>query len=202
MKGLLVKDFMLIYKIGKVYLIFIAVMLLGGAAFSNISFLSYYAVVFFSILGPNTIAYDERDRWDKFALTLPITKSQYVSSKYLLSFILTSGAALMCAVVFILHDGFSVNCFLSVLPSFALGLFYPAVSLPVMLRFGYAKGKIPIIFLAGIIGGLSVLLSKTKILMPQLSEFNYLFLILFAVITMVFVLSWAIAVKLFKNREF
>ena len=130
MKGLIVKDLKLLSKVGKAYLIFLAVLIVLALFAPDMSFLSLYAVLFTSILAPNTIAYDERDRWDKFALTLPVSKAQYVSSKYLLSLLLALCAVLLAFVVSIVNDGHAMNTLINVVLYLTVGLFYPAISLP------------------------------------------------------------------------
>lgn len=202
MKGLIVKDLKLLSKVGKAYLIFLAVLIVLALFAQNMNFLSLYAVLFTSILGPNTIAYDERDRWDKFALTLPVSKVQYVSAKYLLSLLLALCAVLLAFVVSVVHDGFSVNTLVNVILYLTVGLFYPAISLPLSLGFGYAKSKLALVIFAGVTGGAGVIISRIESISAYIYSLNnYVFFAAFLAVAIIFALSWFIAIKLYQKRE-
>lgn len=201
MKGLIVKDLKMLSVIGRLYLILVSVLLVISF-FSLTSFLSIYAVIFISILGPNTVAYDERDKWEKFALTMPITKAQYASSKYLLSLILSLSVVAVVTISSLIQNGFTDAALANFIVCFAVSLLYPSISLPIILRFGYSKGKLPLIVCAAVFGGAGVFLSRLEYFYAYIYNWNkYLFLILFFAVTVIFALSWVIAVNLYKKKE-
>lgn len=201
MKGLLVKDFRLLSSVGRLYFIFISVMLVLSF-FTYTGFMAAYAVIFISVLAPNTVAYDERDRWEKFALTLPITKAQYASSKYLLSLILSLSVVIIATISSLIKNGFGTAVFAYFTTVFAVSLVYPAISLPIVLRFGYSKGKLPLVIFAALLGGSGVILARADYGNIYIAkEDNYIYLILFLAVAILFSVSWFVAVKLYKNKD-
>ena len=201
MKGLIVKDLKLISAIGRFYIIFVSLVMLISFFSAKTGFLSLYAVIFMSILGPSTIAYDERDKWEKFALTLPITKAQYVSSKYLISLILSLAAMIIAVVSSAVNKGFSNAILTNFAVYFVLSLFYPAISLPVILRFGYTKGKIPLVVFAAAFGSMGVFLARLDFVYTYISHLNYFVFIAVFLSAIIFALSWFISVRLYNNKD-
>ena len=84
MKGLLLKDLYMASKYCRAFLlivvVFLAVSFFGD---DNIFFVVYPAMIA-GIVPVTLISYDERDKWDLYAGTLPYTGSQLVSSKYII----------------------------------------------------------------------------------------------------------------------
>ena len=87
MRGLLMKDLELIKINMKMYL---AVFLIGiiylVAQENGSTFFVAYAIFVSISVSVGTISYDGYHHGMKFLMTLPVTKKQYVQSKYLLSF--------------------------------------------------------------------------------------------------------------------
>ena len=85
MKGLLLKDLYMVVKYCKAYLliavVFLAVSLMGS---DNLFFI-FYPCLLCGMIPVNLLAYDERSRWPQYCGTLPYTKGQIVSGKYLMA---------------------------------------------------------------------------------------------------------------------
>lgn len=99
MRGLLMKDLELIKINMKMYL---AVFLIGiiylVAQENGSTFFVAYAIFVSISVSVGTISYDGYHHGMKFLMTLPVTKKQYVQSKYLLSF----GFAVLVSVISLL----------------------------------------------------------------------------------------------------
>ena len=99
MRGLLMKDLELIKINMKIYL---AVFLIGiiylVAQENGSTFFVAYAIFVSIGVSVGTISYDGYHHGMKFLMTLPVTKKQYVQSKYLLSF----GFAVLVSVISLL----------------------------------------------------------------------------------------------------
>lgn len=136
MKGLLVKDFLLMRKSKYVILFMLAIGIIGGI--KNISFAAGYILMFLAILSLSTISYDEANHGLKTLFTLPISKSDYVKEKYLFSLIITG-----IGFVFVTILGyFSKSDFMETLAILSTALFLLAISLPFQLKEGNEKGRI------------------------------------------------------------
>ena len=136
MKGLLVKDFLLMIKSKYVILFMLVIGIIGGI--KNISFAAGYILMFLAILSLSTISYDEANHGLNTLFTLPISKSDYVKEKYLFSLIITG-----IGFVFVTILGyFSKSDFMETLAILSTALFLLAISLPFQLKEGNEKGRI------------------------------------------------------------
>lgn len=135
MKGLLVKDFLLMIKSKKVILFMLFIGIIGGI--NDISFATGYILMVLAILSLSTISYDEANHGLKTLFTLPISKSDYVKEKYLFSLIITG-----IGFVFVTILGcFSKSGFMETLIILSTALLL-ALSLPFQLKEGNEKGRI------------------------------------------------------------
>ena len=136
MKGLLVKDLLVMIKSKKVILFMLFIGIIGGI--NDISFATGYILMVFAILSLSTISYDEANHGLKTLFTLPISKSDYVKEKYLFSLIITG-----IGFVFVTILGyFSKSDFMETLAILSTALFLLAISLPFQLKEGNEKGRI------------------------------------------------------------
>ena len=82
MKGLLLKDF---YIMRDSSLIMVLTMLIVGVALAVLSspwLLIVVATTSLSMAAVTTISNDKITQWDKFSATLPVSRTQIISSKY------------------------------------------------------------------------------------------------------------------------
>lgn len=136
MKGLLIKDFLLMMKSKKVILFMLFIGIIGGI--NDISFAAGYILMFLAILSLSTISYDEANHGLNTLFTLPISKMDYVKEKYLFSLMITG-----IGFVFVTILGyFSKSDFMETLAILSTALFLLAISLPFQLKEGNEKGRI------------------------------------------------------------
>ena len=136
MKGLLVKDFLLMMRSKKVILFMLFIGIIGGI--NDISFATGYILMVLAILSLSTISYDEANHGLKTLFTLPISKSDYVKEKYLFSLMITG-----IGFVFVTILGcFSKSGFMETLIILSTALLLLALSLPFQLKEGNEKGRI------------------------------------------------------------
>lgn len=160
MKGLLLKDWYVLRRQWRVMLVF-HVIYAGLAAFSGMAFLFAAMNVFVGMLTVQTVmALDERSKWESVAVTLPVTRRQFVLERYAVGLLSGGFIALLTEAVMaaanLLSPGkarfFGVSGMLTV---FACGCLCMALELPVLFKFGTAKGRIWMIAVMAIIGGLT-----------------------------------------------
>ena len=82
MKGLLIKDFMLLKNQKSFFIIIVAAAIGMSTLMENSSFIIGYIAVIGSLFTLSTIRYDEFDNGNAFLYTLPITRKDYVYEKY------------------------------------------------------------------------------------------------------------------------
>jgi len=155
MKGLLMKDLMLMKNQKQ----FLGVISFIGFVFiffyENLTFTIDYIMIMFAMFTISTISYDEYDNGYAYLFALPVNRKTYVQEKYIFG-MLISGAALLLvsAVIWLslcLRDkeypagewGVSVFAGICVIVMF-LGL-----CIPVQLKFGADKCRIVLMIVAG-----------------------------------------------------
>ena len=142
MTALLLKDYYVIFRQMKIFLLLILV-------FSCIpgTFYSTFAVVYASMLPYTALAYDERSRWDQMAAMMPYSARDVVLSKYLFGWI---AVAVSAAATFVLQTILSVIWLSDVegpsipviLLSVCVAVCILDITLPMMFRFGVEKGRL------------------------------------------------------------
>lgn len=146
MTALLLKDYYVIFRQMKIFLLLILV-------FSCIpgTFYSTFAVVYASMLPYTALAYDERSRWDQMAAMMPYSARDVVLSKYLFGWI---AVAVSAAATFVLQTILSVIwlsdvegpsipvILLSVCVAVCVAVCILDITLPMMFRFGVEKGRL------------------------------------------------------------
>lgn len=209
MKGLLLKDLYMTAKYCRTYLligiVFIAVSFAGMDS-QNIFFV-FYPCLLCGMIPVNLLAYDERSRWMEYSGTLPYSKAQIVSGKYLVG-ILVQGAMLLAvgiaqAVRMKLAGTFQLGEFaLFMALIFAMATVTSSISLPFMFRWGVEKGRIAYYAMIGFVCAAGYLGSvffteSTSLAMGR----SALMAILCLVGTGIYAASWLTSIALYQKRE-
>lgn len=139
LKGLLLKDVYELWAQSRVLLVLIAVYLLIPVLTGRGTMLGSVGLLLLAMLPASAIGYDERSKWERYALTMPVTKRQLHSEKFLLGFLaLTLGAALQLALVLAFQR---TELLLTILSAYVGGLVYLAAVLPLLFKLGLEKGR-------------------------------------------------------------
>ena len=207
MKGLLLKDWYMMKKYCRAYLL-IAVVFIAVSLFSNDNmFFVFYPCLLCGMIPVNLLGYDERSRWMQYSGTLPYTKTQIVSGKYLIGLlsqitILVATGVAQAAKMLIAHN-FELGDFaVLMLLMLIVSTLTSSICLPFVFKLGVEKGRTAYYVMIGFVCGASVLASS--ILRGQLvSEIQpNLILALVAVAGIcVYILSWYLSIVFFKKRE-
>lgn len=209
MKALIYKDLLAIWKYCRNFILMCAVFLAASVFVEEYGFMQTYPVVFMGMLVNTLIAYDERDKWDRQVLTMPITRRQYVTSKYLVGLMLQGLVLVLtgvaCALRLVRGGGFQLESFwmeMDVL--LVLACLAPSLILPFIFKNGSEKGRMAYIIIIGCLLGLAVALShilnRLNLMQTQMDlPGGPLLLVLTAAI---YVGSWALSVRWYEKREF
>lgn len=209
MLGLIKKDFLIIkgnLKLIVVMLSVFLIMTLQGQF--DISFIPPFIVI---MLFMSTFSYDEYNKWDAYAITLPSGRKNIVKSKYIASLILvlltTIITILLNCLVGIINNNLEFDKFISTLVggTFAT-ILIQSVMYPLIFKFGIEKGRIGLFVLTFAITGIVGLCSKAvKINIPTniISFFNsYYFIIIPIILIVVLLISYKISEKIYSQKEF
>ena len=146
MKGLLLKDWYMMKMYCKSYH-FIAVVFVALSLVSNGNmFFVFYPCLLCGMIPVNLLGYDERSRWMQYSGTMPYTKVQIVSGKYLigllaqLTILLVMGVAQ--AVKMMIADDFVLGEFaVLMLLMLIVSTLTSSIPLPFIFRLGVEKGR-------------------------------------------------------------
>lgn len=150
MSALLLKDFYVMWKQLKIFLVIILVFSAFPGGYNTV-----FAVAYAAMLPYSCIAYDERSKWDHLAAMMPYSPRQLVLSRYALGWI---AAAIACGLSLALQRIVALVTKTSLYPdtlliSFFMCLTIMAITLPLIFRFGVERGRLIMFFLIFLVCG-------------------------------------------------
>ena len=207
MKGLLLKDWYMMKMYCKSYH-FIAIVFVALSFVSNGNmFFVFYPCLLCGMIPVNLLGYDERSRWMQYSGTMPYTKAQIVSGKYVigllaqLTILLVMGVAQ--AVKMIIAGNFVLGEFVVlVLLMLIVSTLTSSIPLPFVFKLGVEKGRTAYYVMIGFICGASVLASS--LFRGQLGieiKPNLVLAILAVVGIGIYIFSWYMSIVFYKKRE-
>ena len=207
MKGLLLKDWYMMKKYCRSYIFIAAVFIAVSLGSNDNMFFVFYPCLLCGMIPVNLLSYDERSHWMQYSGTLPYTKDQIVSAKYLIGLFvqvailivigIAQGVKMAVAGNFIFSE-FAVLMLLVLI----VAAFTSSITLPFMFKLGVEKGRTAYYVMIGFVCGASVLASSyfrgqlTAEVQP-----NIILAALSVVGICIYALSWYLSVVFFKKRE-
>ncbi|MDE5753747.1 MAG: ABC-2 transporter permease [Oscillospiraceae bacterium] len=213
MKGLLLKDFYMIMKYCRIYLIVISILWIFTPFAEEVIFILYPCLLT-AMIPINLQMYDEKERWSCYSCTLPYSSGQIVSAKYLLNlFTILLNLAIISLGQFIRMlcvSGFNLEELLVLLFSGLLISVIPTMFvLPFIFKFGAEKAQLAYMILAITIGGAFAWITiaedgiETETAILEVLQNPTLFTaIALAGIVIIYIISWQISMKLYARKEF
>ncbi len=209
MKGLLYKDF---YCLKQNMKYIFAIFLLFGCIFipqGNSSIIGTFVIIF-PMLVITTLSYDQAGKWDRFALTMPITRKMLVRSKYIL-FLLMLLFGMFVGAIFSAISMLFVKNFdmmeigLETSAVAAVALWFGILLLPLIYKFGVERARLFLLLLFALCGGsIMALVSIFKdtplpsFTPQQLAPFIGAFLVISVI---AYAVSYLISVKIYQKKE-
>ena len=207
MKGLLLKDLYMMKKYCKSYLLITVVFIAVSFASSENLFFTFYPCLLCGMIPVNLLGYDERSRWLQYSETMPYTKGQIVSGKYLI------GLGTQIAVLLI--TGIAQAIRMSVSGTFVLleylvlmilllimSLLASSITLPFMFKLGVEKGRMAYYIMIGIVCAGSIISSNLLSGGIQAEiKLNGILSIICLVGIGIYALSWYLSIAFYKKRE-
>lgn len=199
MKGLLIKDFFMLIKYCKLYLL-VAVVFIGVSIFKdNDTFFVYYPCLLASMLPVSLYAFDEKEKWCNYCGTLPVSKSKYVFAKYIFGLMIVVIVTLLATALQALRmEPVRINdCISTAAELLLVGLIPPSVTLPFIFIFGAEKGRIAYFIAIGLV--VAITITAEQIPLPAVSIFGSPFALLLAFILYLF--SGLLSSFFYQKRE-
>jgi hypothetical protein len=186
----------------------IAAVFIAVSLYSNDNlFFIFYPCLLCGMIPVNLLGYDERSRWMQYSGTLPYTKTQIVSAKYLIG--------LLAQVTILIVTGIAQGVKMTVAGNFVFGEFVvlmllmlivatltSSISLPFIFKLGVEKGRTAYFIMIGFVCGASILASSffRGQLVAEI-EPNAILAALAVAGIGVYALSWYLSVVFFKGRD-
>lgn len=208
MKGLLLKDAYMAAKYCRAYLLIVAVFLIAAPFSGDNLFLMMYPCILASMVPVNLLAYDAQSKWEQYAGTLPCSRAQLVSAKYLIGLFASCGVLVLIALVQSIRmalGGIPVQALGSLMAMSLISSFVvPAITLPLIFRFGPEKGRILYLVVVGMACGISAAVSISSsptLFSREISpELPVLGLACLAA-AVLYGASWYLSILFYKKRE-
>lgn len=147
MKGLLIKDFYQMCRHCRAFLLIVVLFAALSALEDTSLFIALYPALFSGMIPVSLLSYDERSGWSEYSGTLPYTKAQLVSGKYILGLAIELAVVAISALTQWIRfsrygalEGLDVSAVMGMLV--LMGFFSSGVSLPLMYKWGVEKGRI------------------------------------------------------------
>ena len=215
MTGLIAKDFLVMRKSIRTYILFLLFyFVMTALGIFPISFVTTLVQLIIMMLPLSTFSYDELAKWDRYAFSLPLGRRAVAGARYLFALLLSLFAALFglvsCLVLsaFFHNPNLVENC-LTVTVSLAMGLLYCDILLPLTYKLGPERARpyfylvifLPIILLfgaykLGLLNNLAFLLKlPDAVVIP--------FLLLLPLLPLMgMVVSFLISCRILEGKEF
>lgn len=208
MRGLLIKELRNIRRYAKTLLILLVFYTALSFTWGNGegSFLSGMIVMLVLIMSITSFSYDDLCKWDRYALTLPLTRREIVRSKYLFAMILLGAGlllALLAGVGLSLAGGGEglAETLASVAGSLIAALFLISVMIPLIYRFGTEKSRLILFAVAVLPTAVLFLLYQFGVPVTE----RALKIALFAAVpasVVLFYLSYRVSAAIYERKEF
>ena len=205
MRGLFYKEARSLWQYGKSYIlmvvIFFALSMANGTQSSSGVMWLLYPVFLLASLPASLLNADEKDGWMMYCDTLPVTRRQIVTVKYIACAVLAAAVTLLAMAAAVLRgqtDPLYREQVASMLPLMPMtGLAAPALMFPAMFKYGAVKGRTVFLAVVVLMGACCAVLVTTGEPEGQAWSFPLGLVIGLAI----FAASWALSVKWFEQRE-
>ncbi len=158
MTGLILKDFLILRKTLRSYLMILVVYAaVAFAGFWQASFVSGFMMMMVSMLPANVFAYDKQANWDTYGLALPVGRTRTVAARYLVVLILTGlagaltiGLGTAMSLTGRMEESlgqYMVTCAVFVVFSMIIN----AMMLPLLYKFGSERARMMLFGTMGVI---------------------------------------------------
>ncbi len=206
MKGLLRKDLYMAWKHCRTYLLILGIFIFASFTTHN-SFFSFYPVMICGMIPINLLAYDEQAKWPLFSCTLPCSRRQLVSVKYLIGLFSQLAIILIVAATQLIQLSLTGTLmwpeYLTMLEMLIfLACITSAIACPLIFKLGVEKGRIGYYVMIGVFFAGSTIASSALESGSAPSGIEHLLPHLLVPIgAVIYALSWLLSIRFYEKRE-
>ncbi len=209
MKGLITKDLYMSAGYGKFFLIISGLMLALSVAVQpgESMLLLFFPVLLCAAMVMGLMNYDDASGWSRYVGTIPCTRAQIVTARYIVAAILLGGTLALVALArvasMLIYGGFSLGTLLEDMSlPFIMSSLMVGIALPVMYRFGAEKGRLAYMVITGVVCSIACTFVLAMNQNERNSEIPGSTLAVFCLVAAVlFALSWWLSVVFYRKKE-
>lgn len=203
MKGLITKDLYMTVKYCKIFFLIEIVFIVSAFLSADNMMFMMFPILFTGVIPITLLSYDERCGWNVYSGTLPYSKTQIVSAKYLTGLMLGIFTSVVILGIMLIRmntlgEADLAGAIADVGTMLAVSLVFPALCLPFCFRFGTEKGRIVyyiVIFLV-MAGATSIINTDNGSI-----DISGIIPIIPAAVVLLYIVSWVISVSLYKGKN-
>ncbi|BCN28862.1 ABC-2 transporter permease [Anaeromicropila herbilytica] len=207
MLGLIFKDVLVNRKYLRNLLLLVVFYFIFGLFTNNIMFASYMIIFLGTFIVFATFSYDDLAKWDSYALSLPITRSEIVLSKYILAIGCSAIGSVFSLITSALykvskHQAFVFEDYLSIGVSFEVCIVILSLMTPIILKVGMEKARLALFVIFGIPAILVVLLvNNLHMQIPSEATIRFYISLTPIATILIFIASIALSIFIYNRKE-
>ncbi|HKM42043.1 MAG TPA: ABC-2 transporter permease [Methanocorpusculum sp.] len=204
LSGFMLKDFLNLRPMTKTLVLMFFIFGIVFIPLGNTMAIFFLLMIFAALLPMTTLSMDDMAKWDRYALTMPVTRKDIVKSKYLLM-VLFYGVAVVISCIIAVISNYLIPAkatpFWFILLVGALGVLYGSLLFPLLYKFGSEKARYMMFVLMVVVG---LLLVGWFALFGESFSGDLLLYVLItgAVSIAAFIASYFVSVRLYDKKEF
>lgn len=210
MKGLMIKEIIMIKKMLIPIILFVAVGIMSGV-FGGNPFFVYVIALFLPAIVIGNYNRDELSKWNQYSIAMPWERKTVVSFRYVFMLTISLVSVVLSLACYLLSvaDGgceFSGEIMTVIaVGSFAISLLLPTFCTPIILKFSSNTAMYALMLVGGGIGGLSAAIFSEDDLVNIAGELsgiaNLIPYIIAVAILVLYAVSWAISLKIYQKKD-
>ena len=153
------------------------------------------------------VNYDKAFRWNEYSMTLPYTKAQLVSSKYIIALSSLFTALILTAVGYFVsmnrNGFFEIRSFIFLMMTvLASSLVTSGISLPLIFRFGAEKSRMMLYVIVGVTAAVCSIGNRMLYNGIHLNYNDYVMVVaVFCAVLVLYAVSWILSIRIYRARE-
>ncbi len=207
MRGLLLKDLLNLRASARPMLFVLVFYIIFAAATKNFGFVTGMSPFICVMLLFTTFSLDEYNKWDRFILSGPVSRSTLVGSKYLFALLLILAGGIIAFLTLMGFAAFSLGTadfsenVLAILAVMVLAVLLCSAILPLLFKFGVEKGRLLLLLVFAVPSGAIYLLHEAGVTLPSESQLLGWLTGAVFVIFALFVGSYFLSCKIYEKKD-
>lgn len=206
MKGLIIKDILNLKKTLRATLLTLILFAIFAYSTGDPGYIIGMVVMIFTMMSVTSMSYDEAIKWDRYALSMPISRKDMVVSKYILSTLLSMiSIAISTTIAYFLilpkSQMSGLDLLLTSYIMFGSSILFISAMLPLIYKFGVEKMRLFMVVIVGIPVAIVVFLTKMGMAKPDEEQMMMLLKLSPLILLIGLVISMSISCIIYENKE-